>query len=71
MMIDYTLSGTIQVPDGSKLNPTRSGIILPDGKLLKLWEAWELNEDADISASDLEELGCWHDGDPATFEERE
>ena len=44
---NYKLSGTIIVPEGSILTDTATGIILPDGRILKLWEAAELSENGD------------------------
>lgn len=69
MMIAYTLRGKIDVPEGSKLSDTHSAIILPGGDTLKLWEAWELNEDGDLDSVQMEKMGCHFDGDMAVFEE--
>ena len=41
MKFNYQLTGTIDVPEGSRLNAIGTAIILPDGKTLRLWEAWE------------------------------
>ena len=74
MQLNYTLSGSIIVPEGSKLNETRSGIILPDGRTLKLWEALELNDTDDGTCEDISfdqaaEMGIHYDGDVCRFEE--
>lgn len=75
MIINYTLTGSIEVPDGSTLTDTTTGITLPDGRTLKMWEAWEIHpadtdeEPSDISYQELLDLGCFYDGDMARFEE--
>lgn len=75
MNINYTLSGSIEVPDGSTLTDTGTGITLPDGRVLKLWEGWEIHstnleeEPTDVSFDELSALGCHYDGDMARFEE--
>lgn len=72
MFINYTLRGTIKVPEGSHLNDHETGIILPNGTTLKLWEQWELNRDDedhhDLTTIELELLGCFYDGEPVTLE---
>lgn len=72
MQLNYTLTGTVEVPEGSTLNPTSTGIILPDGTSLKLWESWEReaseDEFADLSYDDLVALGIHYDGDMTCFE---
>lgn len=49
MKIEYTLQGTITVPDGSQFQDHSRAIILPDGQWIKLFTAVELNDDRDIS----------------------
>ena len=74
MQISYQLSGTIEVPEGSQLNPAGTEIILPDGKTLKLWEAWEVHQTGDddhidLTYADLVELGIHYDTMTTAFEE--
>jgi hypothetical protein len=75
MIIHYTLRGSIEVPDGSKLTDTETGIVLPDGTILKMWEQWEhhasLEDDhpRDLSWSELAEFQCFYDGAMAEFSE--
>ena len=56
MLIEYTITGTIEVPEGSILKEPRT-IVLPDGNILKLWTAVELNEIEDITWSQKRKLG--------------
>ncbi len=74
MKFNYQLTGTIDVPEGSRLNATGTAIILPDGKTLRLWEAWEghlTDEDdhTDLSYADLVRIGIHYDTLAAAFEE--
>lgn len=74
MKINYQLTGTIDVPEGSRLNAIGTAIILPDGNTLRLWEAWErhlADEDdhTDLSYADLVEIGIHYDTLAAAFEE--
>lgn len=67
----YTMTGTIEVPEGSTLNATDSGIILPNGTTLKVWEQWEqeeADEYVDLRYEDLSELGGYFQTDCVTFE---
>lgn len=73
-MYSYRLNGTIEVPDGSKLNDTATGIILPDGKEIKLWEAVEMctpggDDHRDLSSIECERRGIFYDGDMCEFEQ--
>lgn len=66
MNIHYQLTGSVEVPDGSRLSETETAIILPDGSVIKLWEAWERHlpaEDEYTTLSDAEmcELGILGD----------
>lgn len=72
----YAIRGAISVPDGSKLNDTGTGIILPDGKQIKLWEQVEIStlgedDERNLDYDELEGLGIFYDGDMCEFEERE
>jgi hypothetical protein len=65
---DYTLRGRLVAPAGSKLNDTGSGIILPDGREIKIWEQLEIstpNEDdhRNLAYDELEGMGLFYDGD--------
>jgi hypothetical protein len=65
---DYAIRGRLMAPAGTRLNDTASGIILPDGREVKLWETLEINtpgEDdyRDLTAIEAEELGLFYDGD--------
>lgn len=76
MRYTYTLSGAVEVPEGSTLNETSSGVILPDGRTFKLWEVGELytigadTDDRydDISADEAGEIGIFWDGDVCRFD---
>lgn len=72
VMFDYTIRGRICVPEGSKLNDTETGIILPDGRQLKLWEQVEVQEDGEVyhdyDLNELEALGIFYDGDCSKFD---
>lgn len=62
MKFNYQLTGTIDVTEGSRLNATGTAIILPDGKTLRLWEAWECHladedDHTDLSYADLVRIG--------------
>ena len=74
MKFNYQLTGTIDVPEGSRLNAIGTAIILPDGKTLRLWEAWECHladddDHADLSYADLVEIGIHYDTLSTAFEE--
>ena len=74
VQFSYQLTGTIEVPEGSQINPAGTGIILPDGKTLKLWEAWEAHhtgddDHIDLTYADLAELGIHYDTMTTAFEE--
>jgi hypothetical protein len=63
---DYAIRGRLMAPAGTRLNDTASGIILPDGREIKIWEQLELREGddyRDLTAIEAEELGLFYDGD--------
>ena len=76
MRYTYTLRGAVEVPEGSTLNETSSGIVLPDGRTFKLWEVGELytigadTDDRydDIGADEAGEMGIFWDGDVCRFD---
>lgn len=74
MIINYTLRGSMDAPEGSKLNDRGTAIVLPDGRLLKLWESWELHsldpesDPVNIDYDAVSALGCQYDGKMAEFE---
>ncbi|MBB6125648.1 hypothetical protein [Sphingobium subterraneum] len=57
MNVHYQLTGSLEVPDGSRLSDAETAIILPDGSVIKLWEAWERHLPAEDTYSTLT-----HDG---------
>ena len=72
----YTLTGWIDVPEGSTLNETGTGIVLPCGRTLKIWESLELSnadqsEHEDLSFDDAYEMDIHYDGDMCRFENDE
>lgn len=76
MRFNYTLTGAIEVPEGSMLTESGSGIVLPNGKALKVWESWELHtpgedDHEDLTFDQVLALGCFYDGDSSRFEEVE
>jgi hypothetical protein len=72
---NYQLAGSVVAPAGSKLTDTGTGIILPDGNVVKIWESLELlpkgdDVDArDLSFTEASDMGLWYDGDMARLEE--
>ena len=52
MIINFTLAGTVEVPDGSELVGPRT-IRLPDGQYIKLWTSVELNEERDLDYKEM------------------
>lgn len=73
LMFDYAIRGRICVPEGSKLNNTETGIILPDGKEIKLWEKVEIStvgedDHRDLEYDELEGMGIFYDGDCCELE---
>lgn len=73
-MFNYTLSGSIEVPEGSKMTDTGTGIILPDGRIMKVWEQVELQDATgedfeNLSHDDCNAIGIHYDGDMARFVE--
>lgn len=76
----YTITGALDAPEGSTLNETGTGIILPDGRIFKLWEVGEVydqTQDEDDRYESLShgealtELGIFWDGDCSRFAEIE
>lgn len=66
MNVHYQLTGFVEVPDGSRLSDTETAIILPDGSVIKLWEAWERHLPAEdeyktLTHEELCELGIFDD----------
>jgi hypothetical protein len=73
-IFDYVLRGRLMAPAGTKLNPTGSGIILPDGREVKIWEQLEIHtpdtdDHHDLISVEAEELGLFYDGDCAELTE--
>lgn len=72
MIFHYTLRGSIQVPEGSSLNETGSGILLPDGWTLQLWEGWEIHLNGEdhkgINYDELTKLDYHYEGEMAEYE---
>jgi len=56
MLIKYTLQGTVEVPEGSKITDPRM-IELPNGQWIKLFTTVELNDDQDLSYQQQNVLG--------------
>lgn len=76
MQFSYTLTGTLHAPEGTTLSEHGSGIILPSGKEIKLWEQLEIctiggDDHRDLTSIEAEELGLFYDGDMCDFEELE
>lgn len=74
MNIHYQLTGSVEVPDGSRLSDTATKIILPDGSTIKLWEAWERHLPAEDAYSTLTHdemcaLGIFDETGTRIFEE--
>lgn len=62
MILNYTLRGSMTVPDGTVFSEAGHEIILPCGKMLKLWEAVEdHNVGEDLGECELNELGVYTD----------
>lgn len=58
MIVEYTITGTIEVPEGSTVKGPRT-IVLPDGNIIKLWTAVELNETDDLTYGQQADKGIW------------
>jgi hypothetical protein len=72
-IFDYMISGRLMAPAGSKLNPTGSGVILPDGREIKLWEQLEINtpgedDHENMDLNEAADLGIFYDGDCCEFD---
>ncbi len=70
----YTVTGSLIAPKGSALDERETGVILPDGQLLKVWEGFELHpggdvDPVDISFDDMSARGLHYDGEPAQWEQ--
>lgn len=73
MLLSYRLSGQIEVPDGSRINKTGSGVILPNGKEIKIWEQLEIStpgedDHRNLEYDELEGMGIFYDGDCCEFD---
>lgn len=58
--VHYTVRGGMDCPPGSVANPAGSGVVLPDGRILKVWEAFELQDGdqcRDLDSAELSALG--------------
>lgn len=73
MIFHYTLQGSIMVPEGSTLNKAGTGINLPGGETLKLFECWEVNVNDEnhrnLEYTEMCERHCYYDGGMTRFEE--
>lgn len=58
MLIEYTITGSIELPEGSIIKEPRT-IVLPDGNIIKLWTAVELNETDDLTYGQQADKGIW------------
>jgi hypothetical protein len=70
----YRLSGSIEMPEGTTLNPHGSGLVLPDGKEIKLWEQLEIctpgeDDHRNLEYDELEGMGIFYDGEMCDFEQ--
>jgi hypothetical protein len=70
----YTMRGCVVVPEGSKLNEHGTGVILPDGRCLKVWEQLELHTPGEddyenLDYNEAEALGIFFDGGLSEFED--
>jgi hypothetical protein len=71
---NYTVRGGIAAPAGSRLDDNATGIRLPNGDIIKVWEQFELHpvdgsDPRDLTSRELEEMGCFYDGDLAELED--
>ena len=74
MKFNYQLTGTIDVPEGSRLNALGTAIVVHAGTTIRLWEAWErhlTDEDdhTDLSYAELVDIGIHYDTLSTAFEE--
>lgn len=70
-IFSYALRGTLVAPAGTTLINT--GLRLPDGDILKVWEQFELHpadgsDPVDLTFDELSKMGCFYDGDMAQIE---
>ncbi|QOV96514.1 hypothetical protein [Novosphingobium sp. ES2-1] len=73
MRFHYQLTGVVEVPDGTRLSDAETAIILPDGTIIKLWEAWEQHhpdkdEYRNLSDAQLTALEIYYDTHTHAFE---
>lgn len=69
---NFTLRGFIRAPEGTKLSERGHSLILPDGRRLKVWECFEIednDENSDVTIEQLAAMDIATDGDMAEFEE--
>ncbi len=62
------------MPDGSRISDTETAIILPNGSVIKLWEAWERHLPAEdeyktLTHDEMCALGIFDDTWTREFEE--
>ena len=68
MIIKFTLSGTIEVPEGSRLDKDSPRmILLPDGNHVKLFPVFELNDDRDMTWFEAALIGLDIDNEEASL----
>ncbi len=72
MDIKVTITATITVPDGSKLE-TEYGrqITLPDGNWIKPFIVLELNDDKDLKWDEAYRMDCFVDEANCEYEEQD
>lgn len=60
LSLSYTLTGSLTVPDGTTFSESGNEIVLPCGKILKLWEAIEDHEQGEnLTEVELNSLGVF------------
>lgn len=60
MILNYSMSGSLTVPDGTVISENGQEFIPPCGKVMKLWEAVEdHNAGEDLNETELNELGVY------------
>lgn len=62
MILNFTISGGLTVPEGTTLSKNGQEVLLPCGNSIKIWEAVEhLDEGEDLTEEQRNKLGIYTD----------
>ncbi|WP_037500627.1 hypothetical protein [Sphingomonas jaspsi] len=68
---NWALRGALVAPVGSELTETGSGVRLPNGDIVRVWDVIAIqsgDDERDLTHSEAEALGIFIDGDLPTFD---